>query len=496
MSIELIEQNPYRVLGLLANSSKKEREANLSKIKAFAKLNRPVSFDHDFEGVLPAVVRDEAAITQAKSALTLPEERMHAAQFWFVECTQFDTIALNHLKDNDLAKALDVASKGAQLSALQNSFVLALIAGKISMAIHFAERLYTQHLSDFVHLVLGDDANAVNERQLTMDLFAQLEAQFSFQRVFSAVSAPTIKDLIADKRIMAIGAKIEAKLADVNNKRKAGKLDFSQVIELLDALKALAKSLETDFAVLVGTQDVRYKSHADSIASEANLVINTYWNNIASKDEDFAEAAEILDNLKYFRTLATAPELVKTLDRNIEGYERAVARLHVFSSPQMAEAKATCDKLLHRVEHENLSFSEVISILEQLKNLCDSMRGSVDEQLLQQLATPVVCACYKYGGETLDAFASKCNAQQAFTDAKLQHYKSMLFNIKMMLHKCLQVPIDPELRKIIDQNYQSMVKINEQIVGGPSSRSSNGTGCLWLLVGWIIIGFICFIAAS
>ena len=53
-----IQNNPFRVLGVYANSPKKDAVANKGKISAFLKVGKEVTFPLDLQGILPTIQRD------------------------------------------------------------------------------------------------------------------------------------------------------------------------------------------------------------------------------------------------------------------------------------------------------------------------------------------------------------------------------------------------------------------------------------------------------
>ena len=67
--INVVENNPYRILGVYANSPKRDVLANEGKVKAFLKVGRAVSFPLDLNGLLPNVNRTEASVVQAKTEI-------------------------------------------------------------------------------------------------------------------------------------------------------------------------------------------------------------------------------------------------------------------------------------------------------------------------------------------------------------------------------------------------------------------------------------------
>ena len=60
----IFSQNSYRVLGVVSNSGVKEIKKNISKLKAFSKIGKDVTFDYDLSFLnLAKVDRREFFIT-------------------------------------------------------------------------------------------------------------------------------------------------------------------------------------------------------------------------------------------------------------------------------------------------------------------------------------------------------------------------------------------------------------------------------------------------
>lgn len=82
--MRLLQDNPYRLLGVYANSPIKERLANKNKLRAFIKIGKNVTFPLDLPQYFPSVNRTEENIAEAETKLTLPVDQMRYAQFWFI----------------------------------------------------------------------------------------------------------------------------------------------------------------------------------------------------------------------------------------------------------------------------------------------------------------------------------------------------------------------------------------------------------------------------
>ena len=125
--ITQVTQNPFRILGVFANSAMKDIVANEGKMKAFLKVGKDVSYPLDLPSILPAVKRSEAIVADAKSKIALPDDKLRHAQFWFVKSTSIDDVAFNHLYQGDFDGAVETFKKKRTASSLQNLVVCYLI---------------------------------------------------------------------------------------------------------------------------------------------------------------------------------------------------------------------------------------------------------------------------------------------------------------------------------------------------------------------------------
>lgn len=109
--MNILQNNPYRLLGVYSNSSTKERLANHNRMKAFLKVGKPVSFPLDLPQYLGAINRTEASVTDADAELTLPKDQILYGQFWFIKTTPLDEVAFNHLFAGEIDKAEEIWQK-------------------------------------------------------------------------------------------------------------------------------------------------------------------------------------------------------------------------------------------------------------------------------------------------------------------------------------------------------------------------------------------------
>lgn len=109
--LDIIQNNPYRLLGIYSNSSTKERVANLNKLRAFLNVGRDVSFPLDLPVLLPAITRSAETVSGANAKLALPNEQLRYAQFWYMKATALDDIAMNRLIEGNVNEAISTWKK-------------------------------------------------------------------------------------------------------------------------------------------------------------------------------------------------------------------------------------------------------------------------------------------------------------------------------------------------------------------------------------------------
>jgi len=108
--MELIRKNPYRILGILANSKASELHNNKNKIQAFITAEQDVELDYDFP-VLGSFERTQVSVDEAISKINLNQDKFISAIFWFIHVSHTDEPAIDYLKDGDPENAIGIWSE-------------------------------------------------------------------------------------------------------------------------------------------------------------------------------------------------------------------------------------------------------------------------------------------------------------------------------------------------------------------------------------------------
>lgn len=189
--LDIIRFNPYRVLGVYANATKKDIVANETKIKAFVKVGKHVTFPLDLSSYITAIHRTEQQVSDAEAQLTLPKERLKYGMFWFLKETPIDNIAFNHLFAGNINQAIEIWSKRDSVSSLQNRITCSLIKSDYTQAIKLASVLCGSFGEDFLKVINGESSSATAEW-----LFHTFLSE-----VGAAVSVFDMLDVLNDQRI-------------------------------------------------------------------------------------------------------------------------------------------------------------------------------------------------------------------------------------------------------------------------------------------------------
>lgn len=314
--MKILQNNPYRLLGVYANSPTKERLANHNRMKAFLKVGKPVSFPLDLSQYLSSINRSESSVADAEAKLTLPKEQILYAQFWFVKTTPLDDVAFNHLFAGEINKAEEIWQKRECASSLQNLIVCALMCGKYAGAISLAETLYnnTQYINQLVAAVVGMGGN-FNVSDLTFSFIDVLCNEIGANKLLSLITNATWKDYIKDKAVKPIISHIQDAI-DVAHKSK-GKGPAAR-LEAGRTLMRSTKDMLSDLRRLLSVSDIQYEVIADKLAQEILQCGIDYYNN--TNDDDAPHNAMILQ--KYALSVAVGNLVKNRCKENVDTLEK------------------------------------------------------------------------------------------------------------------------------------------------------------------------------
>lgn len=319
--MNILRNNPYRLLGVYSNSPTKERLANHNRMKAFLKVGKTVSFPLDLPQYLSAIKRTEASVMDAEAQLTLPKDQLLYAQFWFAKATHLDEVAFNHLFAGEIDKAEEIWQKKDTASSLQNRIVCALMREDYRRAVTCAETLYGNPLysDQFVSAVLGADGNA-DVASLAFRFLDVLCDEAEANQLLPFIDDDAWKSHVEEKAVKPLVDSIQDAIAIAKKSKEKG------AEARLNAGEALRENTRSAFQQLKGflsATDLQYQMIADKLGLEILQCGIDYFN---GSDEPEA-AHKAMDLQKYAQSIVVGQMAKDRCEENVDILQKIIEAL-------------------------------------------------------------------------------------------------------------------------------------------------------------------------
>ena len=343
MSLSLIQNNPYRVLGIPILSSERELQKQITKSNRFAEVGKTITCETDYS-FLGDFDRNIDSINLASKSIEQPLNKALYSTFWFLNENHIDNIAMDSLQKGNFDKAIEIWEKvigngevsdkkfsnllnlktlylglsikeagekafnkeylikGLQLSGKFvnhkefKSLCKKIVGDKFSLSIEKIEDLFlTSILSDIKPFL--SNGIEINEIIDAVGTFSS-DTQFKFSQKFSAGESSRIEKELEISE-------------DLRNKNPGKAYEFG--LDLYKNTKEDIKSLSK----IIGTSDVKYEMIANKLALELiqcaidffNKKNNSITNTVALK------AYEIC---KYAKSIVAGGQAKVRVDENLK----------------------------------------------------------------------------------------------------------------------------------------------------------------------------------
>ena len=366
--MNILQSNPYRLLGVYSNSPTKERLANHNRMKAFLKVGKPVSFPLDLSNYLSPINRTEASVADAEAKLTLPKDQILYAQFWFLKTTPLDDVAFNHLIAGEIDKAEKIWQKRDCASSLQNRIVCALICRNYSCAITCAEVLYenTQYINQFVSAIIGTEGN-IEVSNLVFSFLDVLCEEVGINKLLPFITKNAWKSHIGEKAVKPLVDSIQ-EAVEIAKKSK-GKGSNAR-LNAGEELRKNTRNALLQLKKILSLTDLQYQMIADKLGLEILQCGIDYFND--SEEPDAAHKAMNLQ--KYAKSIVVGQMAKDRCKENVDILQRIIDNLppsEVFAEDRAIreELRKYCllpDKICHAVTLLNNTKPHIQSIKRKL----------------------------------------------------------------------------------------------------------------------------------
>lgn|GEM_PF-2590676 len=211
--------------------------------------------------------------------LSLPNERLHHAQFWFLRLTPLDTIACKHLEAGNLQTALELWGKQDNVSSLQNRLVCALILQDFARAIRYAESLYPRYSADFITAILGSTVG-IRAQDLGLSFIESLSTELDGGALLGYITRREWKVGLTARIVQPIVDRILEAVEAAKEQGNDGEKQLTMAYKLMRETHPLLRQL----AQIIGTADPQYQMAADKLGLQILQCSIIYYNNSNGAD--------------------------------------------------------------------------------------------------------------------------------------------------------------------------------------------------------------------
>ena len=501
--MNIIKQNPFRILGLTGNATEKELQRQIGIIKRYAEIGKTKSFDYDFE-FLGDFSRSLDEIQQASNRIEQADKKLLYSLFWFVKNNQFDEIAFNNLKEKDLDKAIEIWNKTLKDEITSKNYSSYLNLSTLYIALSIIDDqielqklqvgislkgnlIHSENLKDFSKLVTGNGIlnNPFEISKKFVDEVIELLKPYLNKRngistndlisLFNTFPA-SIKKYISAKFTEIPISSIENKIEKTTRKRKDNPRDAEEYGE------KLYKSTKSDITLLkklMGASSVQFQMIANKLANEILQCSIDFFNKHRDENSEFDPGDDAIKITKYAKSIGATGH---TNDRIIEAM--ASIQEWVDDKPNRERQEVIAGDLafvtnkLQRFQNLSNSIDNsrdlVVSCKPKLINIKNEL-GSYDDFYLQ-ISSAVA-------GNAMGMIIEVVNDAQSgleYNPSKLILLPDIVSSAVSVLNQMDSIDMNSEVRNRYNTNKGTINSINSQlqtINRQRTSSSSSSSGC-------------------
>ncbi|MDH6357369.1 CFI-box-CTERM domain-containing protein [Parabacteroides sp. PF5-9] len=376
-----IHENPYRIAGLLANSTERELQKQKAKITRYISVGRVVDSEYDFS-FLRQIDRSESVINKAFSGIEQNQDRVMHALFWFLKVNPFDETAINHLINGHKEKAIEIwekvtAGKGVSpknFSCISNLATLKLLGGSKTEIQQGLEAKIMLIESDcfqaFIQTVADETYSEKTEKQIEKfisEVLPHLKKKYSDAgtlQLFKNCNG-SCKQFLTQKFSDEPIHKIEAQLEKVKQGRRENK---AGLYKLGKKLIADCKSDLNTLKSVLGQDNLTYKVISDNLAKEILQCGIDYFNEMIKQSNPAKESLELLE---YALSITQNTQTRQRIEENIKVMKNSEVESAVESEINFITQQ------LNQLQNSSFSISKAKNFVNACKPKLNTLKSSL-----------------------------------------------------------------------------------------------------------------------
>jgi DNA-binding transcriptional regulator GbsR (MarR family) len=370
--MNIIQNNPYRTVGLLVGATAREQERQVKRLKQFLEAEQDPQDDYSFP-TLGNLHRTLDKVNEAALKLNLDSDKMSSALFWFYKGNIItDEPAFDAIKEADLDQVISIwtkltsngevsqrnASAYSNLGTLYLSGILegtntneALLEQGISLKLKFLE---SDFIKDFKALAT-DETYKTTKKEVQLLFLNQVQSEIEKS---GGITSNKLLDILTKQEFSAKEdflkgfvqkpiEQIEKKIEEAKAKRKANKANAANIGKTLyEQTSENIKQLKS----ILGTSNLKFSSISDKVSDEILQCGIDYFSHYKESSTDPGSAS--MDLFRKAKTLAIGNIAKQRCQENTENLQEWI------------DDKPERDKQ-----------EKILNDFEKLKNLIDEYEG-------------------------------------------------------------------------------------------------------------------------
>ncbi len=494
--MDLVLNNPFRVLGLPATASTRDITKRISDLETFAELGKVKTYPLDLPS-LGALDRSLEAIKDAARKIEQAEGRLFHSFFWFRAGDSVDELALDSLAAGNVDEAVELwdkqlGKKGTKKYTWRlNRGVLRLVRANGGM---LDKDEMDEALEDLGFVIDDDLDNSIqdvlsgNESGLDRESLWRRVVDEVVGLVQSSAGTPYGKNALkivesfwsfpAEARDYASSKIVNPLIEEVQEAIKVSEgLRAEEDLEELKAKNQLGKveKIIEDLEEVLGEEDIRFQTIANAYADEVCACAVKALNNF--KDPKLA-----MSLIQWADSLPSFSRVKSRIEENLEIIQGWV---------EEDEEDELFGELVKKLKVDVYTMTQASNMLEDMKRELAKIKAKVGSTDKRYITISSACA-HRILGFLIDTVNE---AQDSFSSRKnLTDLQSTIGQATGLTKKLLLLDLDGETRVRVNKNLETIEGINTSVTAAVTvraNRASSSSNIFEQIPVWVwIVGVI------
>jgi hypothetical protein len=498
--VELVLNNPFRVLGLPATASTRDITKRISDLETFAELGKSKSYPHDFPS-LGTLDRSHEAIKDAARKIEQAEGRLFHSFFWFRAGDSVDELALESIAAGNIDEAGELWDKQLGKKG-SKKYTWRLNRGVLRLVTATGKNLNKEVMDEALEdlgFVIDDDLDGSIQDVLSGNE-SSMDREFLWRRVIDELieliqsysSNPYGKNAVriveslwsfpSEAREYASSKILNPLIEEINEAIKVSEdLRSNDDLEELKKKNRLDKieSLIWNLNEILGEDDIRFQTvanaYADEICSCSVKALNHFKNPKLS-----------LMIIQWAANLPSFSGIKIRIEENLEiiqGWADDDENDEIFGD------------VLKKLKVDVRNLTQASNTLEDMKRLLEAIKNKVGRDDKRYLKISSACA-HRILAFLIDTVNS---SQKTFAQTKnLSDLQDTVSESTRLTRKLLLFDLDSKTRARVDQNLETIEGIDNRLTAAVKARvnhADSSSNIFEQIPGWLwLVGIVFLIS--